>query len=127
MSNPDRYEAGVEVMRRLFGRKPDRAHLPEHVFDSAIEHVYGGVWTRPGLTLQERSLFTVTALVASGSQAELELHLLGARNLGVPREKAEELMLHLAQYCGWPCAMQGFRAIQRVYDRSRAEDPSAKP
>jgi alkylhydroperoxidase/carboxymuconolactone decarboxylase family protein YurZ len=126
MSNRNSHDAGVEVMCRLFGRKPDRAHLPEQVFEDVIGSVYGDVWTRPGLTLQERSLFTVTSLVAQGRSAELELHVLGARNLGVPREKLEELMIHLAVYCGWPSAMQGFRAIQRVYDKAAPQASTAR-
>lgn len=123
----DSYEAGVEVMRQLFGRKPDRAHLPEEVFDTAIRHVYGSVWTRPALSLQERSMLTIAALVAQGSIAELELHLYGAKNLGIPREKLEELVHHVAYYCGFPNAMHGFRGIEKVFSRgSKSVGDSAK-
>ncbi len=115
MPNPESHEAGVDVMRQLFGRKPDRAHLPEDIFDKAIESVYGEVWTRPGLSLQERSMITVAVLVAQGNSAELGLHVMGAKNLGLEREKLEEMMLQIACYCGWPSAMQGFKAIERVF------------
>lgn len=115
MNQGPSHEAGVEVMRQLFGRKPDRAHLPQEVFDDVVTRIYGEVWTRPALSLPERSVLTVTVLVAQGKQAELELHLLGAKNQGLSRTKAEEIMHHLAYYCGWPAAMQGFRAIERVY------------
>jgi alkylhydroperoxidase/carboxymuconolactone decarboxylase family protein YurZ len=43
------------------------------------------------------------------------LHLKGAKRLGISRTKAEGLMAHVAHYCGWPTALQGFKAIDRVY------------
>ena len=127
MTTPtDPHAAGIEVMRQLFGRKPDRAHLPQEVFDTAIAHVYGSVWTRPALSLQERSMLTVAALVAQGSISELELHLYGAKNLGIPREKLEELVHHVAYYCGFPNAMHGFRGIEKVFARGGKGAPAGQ-
>lgn len=111
----DLYEAGLAVMRRLWGRKPDRSYIPEAFFDQTIERVYGELWNRPALSLEERSMLTVALLAAQGKAVELDLHVLGAKNLGLPREKVEEIMNHVAYYCGWPTALQGFKAIDKAW------------
>ena len=115
MADNNALQAGLGVMRKLFGRKPDKGALPEEFFDLTISHVYGQVWTRPGLTMEERSIITVAVLTAQGTVPELETHLKGARHLGIAREKIDELMIHVAHYAGWPVALQGFRCIERVY------------
>lgn len=115
MRDVDNHLAGVAVMSRLFGRKPDRGYIPEDFFEQTIECVYGELWNRPGLTIEERSMITVALLAAQGKSFELELHLLGSKNLGFSREKVEEMMRHIAHYCGWPTALQGFKSIERVY------------
>lgn len=115
------HEAGVQVMQRLFGRKPDRAYVPEEFFDYTIERVYGGLWGRPGLSIEERSLITVAVLAMQGKSTELELHLRGAKRLGISRERVEEVMNHLAHYCGWPTALQGFKSVHRVFSDQPVE------
>lgn len=119
------YAAGAAVMKRLFGRMPDRGYIPQEFFDLTVSRVYGELWNRPHLEQAERSLLTVAVLAAQGKAFELELHLRGARNLGLPREKMEEVMVHLAHYCGWPTALQGFKSVDRVYGAAKAGDHEA--
>lgn len=109
------HAAGVAVMTRLFGRKPDRAYIPEEFFENTVERVYGELWGRPGLTIEERSMITVAVLAAQGKSFELGLHIRGAKNLGYSRQKLEEMMTHIAHYCGWPTALQGFKCIDQAF------------
>jgi len=109
------HAAGVAIMTKLFGRKPDRGYIPHEFFEQTVERVYGELWTRPGLSIEERSMITVALLAAQGKSFELELHLRGAKNLGFTRAKLEELMTHIAHYCGWPTALQGFKSIDQTF------------
>jgi 4-carboxymuconolactone decarboxylase len=111
----ERDEAGRATMTKLFGRVPDRGYIPEEFFEKTVRDVYGELWNAPGLSHEERSLVTVTMLASQGTAFELELHLKGAKRLGISQIKAEALMAHIAHYCGWPTALQGFKAIERVY------------
>lgn len=106
-------QAGIEIVRKLFGREPDKGSLSPEFFDMTMANVYGQVWTRPRLSMEERSLLTVAVLAAGRVVPELETHLKGARHLGIDRAKAEEVMIHVGHYSGWPCALQGFRSVEK--------------
>ena len=117
MAESERYQAGIEVMEKLFGRPPKQGTMPDGMFRTTVENLFGDIWTRPGLELEERSMITLTALTVLGRENELKIHLYGARNLGIPKEKLEEMMLHLAHYGGWPVAVSALRLIEHVYGK----------
>ena len=66
--------------------------------------VFGDVWERKALSKRDRSLVTVSALVALYRPDQLRGHLWRALDNGVKREEIVELITHLAFYCGWPSA-----------------------
>ena len=81
------FQKGVEIYKKLGPPRATGPALPEAFRDMTMSHLFGEVWTRPGLELQERSLVTVTTLAALGREAELRIHVRGALNLGIPAEK----------------------------------------
>lgn len=112
--------AGLAVRREVLG--------PEHV-DAALaradpitaefqemitEYAWGHIWTRPGLDRRMRSAVTLTALVAHGHWAELELHLRAALRNGLSRAEIVEVLLQTAIYCGVPAANSAFTVARRV-------------
>ena len=115
MSEPTRFEKGAAVIQKLFGAATSRVQMPEDFRRITVENLFGDIWSRPGLELVERSMITIAALTVLGREHELRVHLNGARNLGVPRAKLEEIMIHLAHYGGWPVAVGGFRALDDVF------------
>jgi 4-carboxymuconolactone decarboxylase len=121
MSEPSRLEKGTAVLKKLFGDATGRIKLPEDFRRITVEHLFGEIWSRPGLELQERSIITLTTLLVLGREAELRIHLRGARNLGIPRAKIEEIMIHLAHYGGWPVAATGLRVLDEVFAAMDAE------
>src|SRR2546423_13623432 len=66
--------------------------------------VFGDVWERKGLSKRDRSLVTVSALVALYRPDQLRGHLWRALDNGATREELCELITHLAFYAGWPNA-----------------------
>ena len=84
-------------------------------------HLFGDVWQGDGLSIEERSLITCVVLVAAGRDAELRLHLRGARNLGIERAKLEAMMIHVAHYAGWPAGASGLRTLDEVWESMDAE------
>jgi 4-carboxymuconolactone decarboxylase len=118
-------EKGLAVIRKLFGDKAGGAPLPQSFARMTVEHLFGDVWNREGLALAERSLITCTVLVALGREHEQRLHFRGARNLGIPREKLEEVITHVAHYAGWPVAVTAFRVLSEVWAAMDDEAKSA--
>ena len=109
-----RFEKGVAVTRRLFEGAERGTPLPEGLRTYTMEHLFGDVWQRPGLGIEERSLITCAVLIALGRESEQRLHFRGARNVGHSREKLEELITHIAHYAGWPVAVSANRVLDEV-------------
>lgn len=76
--------------------------------------LFGDVWTRPGLSARDRSLATVSALIALYRPDELTFHLGRALDNGVTWEELVELVTHLAFYAGWPSAHTAVVALEKV-------------
>jgi len=78
--------------------------------------LFGEVWERPGLSPRDRSLVTVTALIALYRTNELPFHIKKALENGVTRDELSEVITHLAFYSGWPTASSAAMAAKRVFD-----------
>ena len=79
--------------------------------------LFGDVWERPELSKRDRSLVTVSALVAGGSTEQLPFHLNRARENGLTEAELVEAITHLAFYCGWPRAMSAITIAREVFKR----------
>jgi 4-carboxymuconolactone decarboxylase len=76
--------------------------------------LFGDVWARPGLSRRDRSLVTVSALVAMNRPEQLRSHLALARDNGVTRDELIEAITHLAFYAGWPSAVAAVSVAKEV-------------
>ena len=79
--------------------------------------LFGQVWSREEqLSLRDRSLVTVVALMAQGLTDEsFRYHLISAKKNGITKEEMAEIITHAAFYCGWPRAWAVFRMAIEVY------------
>ncbi len=79
--------------------------------------LFGEVWSREDkLSPRDRSLITVTALMASGVlDSSLQYHMQKAKENGVNKEEMSEALTQLAFYAGWPKAWAAFRMAKEVY------------
>jgi len=77
--------------------------------------LYGNVWQRPELSPRDRSLVTISVLIATGNTAPLNGHLNRAFTNGVKPGEASALLAHLAIYCGWPRAVSALEVYDQVY------------
>ena len=95
-------------------------------FEAAVEHVWGGLWNRPGLELKYRSLVTVSALAATGHTEELKPHLRGALNLGWTADELREALLQTAGYVGFSAAHEALDVLSAIVTQA-ASAGSARP
>jgi 4-carboxymuconolactone decarboxylase len=79
--------------------------------------LFGDVWERPELSKRDRSLVTVSALIAGGNTEQLPFHLNRARENGVTEAELIEAITHLAFYCGWPRAMSAITIAKEVFKK----------
>lgn len=117
MTDDDKRQRGREIVGKLFRDGPvgEMVPMPKRFRQFTVDHVFGDVWQGENLPIEERSLITCAMLVALNREDEMRVHFIGAKNLGHPREKIEELITHAAHYCGWPAAVGAFRALAEVW------------
>lgn len=123
---------GMEVRRAVLGdAHVDRAQSRQTPFTARFQdfisrYAWGEIWTDPTLSRRERSMITLTALVAHGHLDELALHVRAARRNGLTPEEIGAVLLQTAVYCGVPAANAAFATAQRVLaeeDQDFADTP----
>ncbi|KUO19400.1 bifunctional 3-oxoadipate enol-lactonase/4-carboxymuconolactone decarboxylase PcaDC [Streptomyces dysideae] len=111
---------GMEVRREVLGdAHVDRAQARQTAFTARFQdfisrYAWGEIWTDLTLSRRERSMITLTALVAHGHYDELAMHVRAARRNGLTPEEIGAVLLQAAVYCGVPAANSAFAAAQRV-------------
>jgi 4-carboxymuconolactone decarboxylase len=79
--------------------------------------LYGDVWARPQLSPRDRSLATISALIAMNRPDQLRSHLVRARDNGVTEDEIVETITHLAFYAGWPSAITAVTVAKDVFGK----------
>jgi 4-carboxymuconolactone decarboxylase len=110
---------GEVLCRRVYGPAfarllPAVRALHPDVAVWMVEHGYGRVLARPGLSPRERELITVSALAALGWERQLVSHVLGALRLGAPAAAVHASLAIGAQAGG----AREQRIVQRTWERA---------
>ena len=121
-SDEKRLKEGMKILEKLNLLHKAEGSFSEDFRSHTIETLFGSVWTRSGLEIQERSIITLAGLIALNRENELRLHFRGARNLGISKEKIQEIIFHLAHYAGWPNAVTSGRVLEEVWEEMDAEE-----
>ena len=79
--------------------------------------LFRGLWLRPDLAPRDRSLVTVSALVATGQVAQITFHLNKAMDNGLTAEQAGEVVTQLAFYSGWPNAFSAVAVVKDITEK----------
>ncbi len=89
---------------------PDYAQLTQDV-------LFGDVWKRPPLSQRDKSLITVTCLVALNRIEQVEFHLKKSLENGLTKEELVAAITHIAFYAGWPTAASGLNHLKNVLEK----------
>jgi 4-carboxymuconolactone decarboxylase len=121
-----RYERGLRAYASQLGIAPEKVtpwfadRFGERFGGEAISAA-GGAWTDDSLSLRERSLIVVSALIAQGGvEDRLRSHVRWAVDHGSNRDELEALATLLAVYVGFPRASTGMEILRQELDRMEA-------
>ncbi|WP_245457450.1 carboxymuconolactone decarboxylase family protein [Rhizobium leguminosarum] len=89
--------------------------VSQGVVDYTRDVLFRDLWLRPDIAPRDRSLITVSALVASGQVAQITYHLNRAMDNGLTQSEASEVLAHLAFYTGWPCVFSAMPVVRDVF------------
>ena len=102
-------KGGENVINSLEGIAPDLGKF-------IIEFAFGDIYTREGLTTEEREMITLSSLLtAGGCEPQLEVHIGGALNVGISPEKVIETFLQCIPYTGFPKVLNAVFVAKRVF------------
>lgn len=79
--------------------------------------LFRDLWLRPDLAPRDRSLVTVSALIANGQVAQIPYHLNRAMDNGLTQTQAAEMVTQLALYAGWPNAFSALPVMKEVFEK----------
>lgn len=82
--------------------------------------LFKDLWLRPALAPRDRSLVTVTALIANGQVAQIPYHLNRAMDNGLTKAQASEMLTQLPFYTGWPNVFSAMPVVKEVFEKRPA-------
>ena len=102
-------KGGENVIKSLEGIAPDLGKF-------IVEFAFGDIYTRKGLTKEEREMITLSSLLtAGGCEPQLEVHINGALNMGISPEKVIETFLQCIPYTGFPKVLNAVSVAKKVF------------
>lgn len=112
----ERHDKGAESVKQVLGPKAEEslATLGE-LGDRIIETIYGDIYQRPGLTLKERQIATLSMLMAlGGKDRQVKVHMRAGLRVGITEDELRELVIQLAAYAGFPAAINAQAQLNEV-------------
>jgi 4-carboxymuconolactone decarboxylase len=117
----DRFDRGLKLRKQVLGADyVERSMASADEFsrpmqELSTEYCWGYVWTRPGLSLRDRSLVNIGMISALNRPHELKLHVKAALTNGLTREEIREVLLQVAVYCGVPAGIDSVRIAREAF------------
>jgi 4-carboxymuconolactone decarboxylase len=122
--DPDSPRArGIAKMNEVYGFSVDPDQIAGPYVDFTVDHLFGAVWTRPGLDIRDRRLMTIGVLAALGQSQLVEIQFQSALERGeLTEEQVRETVVHLAHYIGWPLSTGVNAVAEKVIARRHAKE-----
>ena len=123
---------GLEKMNEVYGwEMPNIEGDP--FFDLTVDHLFGTIWNRPGLSMRDKRIMTLTAVAALGNDALAEIQANAAlHNDEMTGDELKEMAVFLTQYLGFPLGSKFDGAVSKVVkkrmkaaERGEGEDKKA--
>lgn len=104
---------GLEKMNEVYAwEMPD---VPGEFFALTVEHLFGRIWTRPGLSMRDRRMMLVAVLTTLGQEELLEVQVNAVLQNGeLTREELREMAIFLTHYVGFPLGSKLDGVLKRV-------------
>lgn len=116
-----RFTQGMEQLKSIDGKGGENViksleDIAPDLGKFIVEFAFGDIYTREGLTTEEREMITLSSLLtAGGCEPQLEVHINGALNVGISPEKVIETFLQCIPYTGFPKVLNAVFAVKKVF------------
>jgi 4-carboxymuconolactone decarboxylase len=104
---------GLDKMNEVYAW--DMPDMPGDYFALTVDHLFGSIWTRPGLSMRDRRMAVIAVLTAQGQSDLLEVQVNAVlHNEEMTLAELRELALFITHYVGFPLGSRLNSAIERV-------------
>ena len=123
----ERYQTGQEMRKKLAGNNPGHNSIPgtdqlapdlRRIIDECL---FGKIWTRPGLDLKERSICTISVLMANGQMLLLRRHIERGLTVGLTPAQIVEVFIQLTFYVGIPQVENALLLTRDIFEANSVE------
>lgn len=123
MKNTQNCKGGMEHGNQTDGGQRCLGRICPKFAELNDDVLFGEVWSREKqLSLRDRSLVTIVALMAQGLTDEsFRYHLMMAKKNGITKDEIAEIVTHAAFYCGWPKAWAVFRMAKEIWSEEEKQ------
>ena len=127
MFDPEgRRQRGLAVYKEMgWGENESVKALDEDLWQFITDIGFGEVWSRPGLSLRERELVVIGALMAVKADG-IASHMKRAHHLGITHAEIKELILQLTIYLGMPKALFAMKKLKEIMAAAGDQAPASK-
>jgi 4-carboxymuconolactone decarboxylase len=122
----ERYQAGLDMVDKVYGAGYSAMMTPTKgmpFVDEIVNHVFGEIWSRPGLSIRDRRLLVIGATAMLGRDDLIETQVKGGiLNGEFTDEQLDEIPLLMLFYAGAGNTTMTFKGIQAA--RAGAKAPT---
>jgi 4-carboxymuconolactone decarboxylase len=109
---------GLEKMNEVYGW--DMPDMPGEYFALTADHLFGKIWTRPGLSMREKRIMTLTVVTALGINDLAEIQANAAlANEELTEDELKEMAIFLTHYLGFPLGSKLDGVVTKVAGRRK--------
>lgn len=118
----NRYEIGLENLNSIDGEAGENVieslkDICPALGDYIIEFAFGDIYNRNGLSLEEREIITLSSLLTQGGcENQLKVHISGALNVGISKEKILEIFIQCIPYVGFPRVLNAIFTAKSIFN-----------
>ncbi|OEU44820.1 MAG: hypothetical protein BBJ60_12495 [Desulfobacterales bacterium S7086C20] len=120
----ERKKRGEDILKQL-GWPSDAMDKTKEAFpdfwEMTVGHLFGDVWSRQGLSLRERELVTLAALIALARPVGPIPHFQNAAHIGITKEEILEVILQVGHYAGWNSAVHAIFQLTEALEEDDSE------
>lgn len=119
---------GLRMMSAVYSLPMSLEGASSPYLDLTVEHLFGEIWTRPGLDIRQRRLLTIGVLAALGKDDVMEIQFSSALERGeLTGDQLREVVVHLAHYVGWPLTSGLGGLVEKLVRKHESAQPSEQP
>jgi 4-carboxymuconolactone decarboxylase len=109
---------GLEKMNEVYGW--DMPDMPGEYFALTADHLFGKIWTRPGLSMRDKRIMTLTVVTALGINDLAEIQANAAlANEELTEDELKEMAIFLTHYLGFPLGSKLDGVVTKVAGRRK--------